>query len=161
TVLFELNADQFPGLVAEMLRLGNDRQGYRRLEAADSQTVLLRVVGPPYYSLLQALDFRAESAGAVRAYVERTPRVCFQRGSSHPLADHLQAPDGQIVLLRPPAEWVYLDEALFTDVYEAAEFRLPGGRTGWADAPPAGKLSVPLRLAAAARTDPAELWVLH
>src|SRR5262245_24900173 len=33
-VLFELHLDQLGGLVAEMLRLGNDRQGYRRLDIA-------------------------------------------------------------------------------------------------------------------------------
>jgi hypothetical protein len=160
-VLFELPPDQLGGLVAEMLRLGNDRQGYRWLETAGSPTLLLRVVGPPYYSLLRALDFRGEPAGGIRAYVARAPRVWVQLGYSHPLADLLQAPEGQLVVLRAPADWVYLDEAPFTDVYDVAEFRLPGGMTDWADAPPAGKLSVPLQLAAAATTDPAELWVLN
>jgi hypothetical protein len=160
-VLFELHPEQLAGLVAEMLRLGNDRQGYRWLRAAGSESILLRVVGPPYYSLLRALDFRGESPGAIRAYVERVPRVWVQLGFSHPLTDLLQAPDGQLVLLRPPADWVYIDEAPFTDVYEVAEFALPGNRTDWADAPPAGKLTVPLRLAASATTDAAELWVLR
>src|SRR5580704_5533504 len=59
-VLFELSdSDDLPTLVAEMLRLGNDRQSYRWLKApqeTESKSVLLRVIGPPFYTLLRALD---------------------------------------------------------------------------------------------------------
>src|SRR5579871_144045 len=56
-VIFDLPAvDQLPGLVAEMLRLGNDRQGFRWLKDGKRERVLLRVIGPPYYSLLRAFE---------------------------------------------------------------------------------------------------------
>src|SRR6516165_9459216 len=51
-VLFELpDPELLPELVAEMLRLGNDRQSFRFIKGTTSNRVLLRVVGPPYYSL--------------------------------------------------------------------------------------------------------------
>lgn len=56
-VLFELsNSEDLPIIVGEMLRLGNDRQSYRWLESTDNKQpprVLLRVIGPPYYTLLR------------------------------------------------------------------------------------------------------------
>ena len=56
-VLFDLPAEQLTDLVSEMLRLGNDRQSFRYLRDARQPSaagrVLLRVIGPPYYSLLR------------------------------------------------------------------------------------------------------------
>jgi hypothetical protein len=55
-VLFDIHCgEQLAEVVAEMLRLGNDRQSFRQLAGADSQRTLLRVLGPPYYTLLRAL----------------------------------------------------------------------------------------------------------
>src|SRR5262245_45438883 len=58
-VLFELSeTGQLPALVGEILRLGNDRQGFRWLQEPGAKGqdghALLRVIGPPYYSLLRA-----------------------------------------------------------------------------------------------------------
>jgi hypothetical protein len=180
-VLFELpDPAGLAALVGEMLRLGNDRQGFRVLERMSTgarareesdgpsrsrapalmhSATLLRVIGPPYYSLLRALDHLGPDAP--RAYLERAPRVWVEVGYTHPLVEQLRAPDGQSVLLRPPQEWVYLDDAPFRDVYEVLEFTLPVEPMAWADAPPTEKLVVPLRLAPGAGTDPAELWVLR
>src|SRR5262249_27386633 len=56
-VLFELpDAKALPELTAEILRLGNDRQSFRYLGDGEATSALLRVYGPPYYSLLQALE---------------------------------------------------------------------------------------------------------
>ena len=59
-ILFETTGqDELGRLVVEILRLGNDRQQFRWLESktdADDGRGLLRVVGPPYYSLLRAID---------------------------------------------------------------------------------------------------------
>src|SRR5262249_20808035 len=58
-VLFDLSGGaDLARLVIEILRLGNDRQTYRWLEESAGKgangpcRALLRVVGPPYYSLL-------------------------------------------------------------------------------------------------------------
>src|SRR5262249_14842352 len=120
-VLFDLPGGQVLARMAiEMLRLGNDRQSYRWLEepapgkkAEPDARALLRVVGPPYYSLLRAID--AQGPGAPRAFVERAPRVWVQLGYTHPLAEHIKAPPGQMLLLKPPRLWVYLPEAPFRD----------------------------------------------
>ena len=107
-VLFELaEGEQLSSLVIEMLRLGNDRQGFRWLEDPQGKSpgrALLRVVGPPYYSLLRAID-RDGQASAPIAYVEQAPRVWVELGYRHPLVDHLKPPEGKLLLLRPPRRW--------------------------------------------------------
>lgn len=167
-VLFELPSSRMlPGLVSEMLRLGNDRQGYRFLDQqADEAAVLLRVIGPPYYSLLQALD-RDGQISAPRAYLERAPRIWVEIGYTHPLVDLIKPPVGKLLFLRPPHDWWLLEESPFHDIYDILEFPLPHAPVKWHDwehhdrlAVPL-KLTVPLRLAASTSTEPPELWVLR
>lgn len=161
-VLFELDsASDLPSFVTEMLRLGNDRQGFRAFAGptpdADGR-VLLRVLGPPYYTLLRALD---PAAAGVRAYLERAPRVWVQAGHDHPLAAQVKVPDGQLALVRPPADWLFLDDAPFRDVYDVLRFELPAPPVRWAEAGPPDKLAVPLKLAAGNAADVPEFWVLR
>ena len=97
-VLFELSEpDDLPILATEMLRLGNDRQGFRWFAApgeTESRQVLLRVIGPPYYTLLRALDKSAAGTkGTVRAYLERAPRVWVEIGYQHPLSSQIRIAD--------------------------------------------------------------------
>src|SRR5438067_773584 len=95
------------------------------------------------------LDPAAACAGAAgrlgpdapRAYLERAPGVWVEAGATHPLLEQLRAPDGQVVLLRPPDEWVYLDDQPFRDVYEVLEFTVPGAPAEWTDTPPADKIT--------------------
>src|SRR5205823_492974 len=104
-VLFDLSGDELPGLVNEILRLGNDRQSFRWLSADDDKKgrALLRVFGPPYYSLLRALDRQGKKSAPV-AYVETVvgSRVWTEVGHVHPLAARIAAPEGKMLLLRPP-----------------------------------------------------------
>src|SRR5207302_259818 len=108
-VLFELaQGEPLSALVIEVLRLGNDRQHYRWLEDPRGKSpgrALLRVVGPPYYSLLRALD--RDGQASPTAYVEQAPRVWVQLGYRHPLGDHLKPPEGKLVFLKPPRQWAY------------------------------------------------------
>jgi hypothetical protein len=144
-------------LVGEMLRLGNDRQSFRLVSRPDS--ALLKVIGPPYYSLLRAID--RNGSDAPRAYMERAPRVWVEVGWTHPLMAQIQAPAGQVLLLRPPQEWVAVADAPFRDVYEVLDFQLSGKPVNYVDATPADKLNVPLRLAPGTAAEATELWVLH
>ncbi|WP_439625137.1 hypothetical protein [Gemmata sp.] len=165
-VLFELSdADDLPTLVTEMLRLGNDRQGFRWFAApgdAETKRVLLRVIGPPYYTLLRAMDTTAAGTkGTVRAYLERAPRVWVELGYAHPLATQIRAADRQLVLIRAPREWVYLDEAAFQDVYDILQFKLPASPVAWTEAKAPKKMAVPMRLTAGNAADVPELWVLR
>ena len=76
-ILFETaGQDDLGRLVVEILRLGNDRQRFRWLESktdADEGRGLLRVVGPPYYSLLRAIDRNGQDGP--RAYRKRAARL--------------------------------------------------------------------------------------
>ena len=165
-MLFDLpGGQQLARMAIEILRLGNDRQSFRWLdEPATKKTeghsrALLRVVGPPYYSLLRAID--AQGPDTPRAFVERAPRVWVELGYSHPLGEHLKAPPGQMLLLRPPRQWLYLPEAPFRDIYEVLEFALPGSAVGWKEGEVGQRLRVSLALARGGTTEAAELWVLR
>jgi hypothetical protein len=163
-VLFDLkNGEQLARLVTEILRLGNDRQSFRWLEPTDKKgdvRSLLRVIGPPYYSLLQALD-REEQADAPQAFTERAPGVWVQVGYGHPLAEQIKPPAGNVLLLRPPRQWVVLPDGHFRDVYEVIEFSLPKAPTDWHDQEWQERIRVVPRLTAGGPGDGAELWVLH
>jgi hypothetical protein len=161
-VLFELADPQaFSDLVGEILRLGNDRQGFRWIEGpADDprERVLLRVIGPPYYSMLRVLD--RDGRTEEHAYVERSPGIWVEVGYRHPLQEMLRPPEGRILLLRPPREWRAMDERPYQDIYEVLEFPAPDGRV-WHDSGRAEQLKVALRLTHSSSSEPAELWVLR
>jgi hypothetical protein len=163
-ILFELtDGEQLSALVGEVLRLGNDRQAYRWLDDTQGKSpgrALLRVVGPPYYSLLRAID-RDGHASAPIAYVEQAPRVWVQLGYEHSLGEQIKAPAGQVVLLRPPRRWTVIPDGPFHDIYEVLEFALPGQETRWKGADLGRRLTVPLRLTLGGADDTAELWVLR
>ncbi len=159
-VFFELAGAELPDLVGEVLRLGNDRQSFRWLDDGERARALLRVVGPPYYALLRALE-RGRDDSAPRAYVEKSPRVLVELGHTHPFLDRLQPPPGHLLLMRAPRGWTFLNEGTFRDIYEVLEFRLPAEPVRARDVEPPRRLSVPLRLARGSATDPAELWVIR
>jgi hypothetical protein len=159
-VLFDLPAAQFGAVATEILRLGNDRQRFRHLEGKDGARVLLRVVGPPYYTLLRALDREGADAAPV-AYVEWAPHVWVEVGHEHPFAKQLKPPAGKLLLLQPPREWTFLPDAPFRELYEVLEFVLPHGRSAWSEGTIDHKLKVPLRLAPGDPAEADELWVLR
>ncbi len=164
-VLFELSAASgLTALVTEILRLGNDRQGYRWLNdpsaTTDPSRALLRVVGPPYYSLLRALEPDANDTQPI-AYVEQMPRVWVQFGYKHPLGEHLKPAAGQLLFLRPPQRWLHLDDEPFRDIYEVLEFALPEQPTRWQDGTLPSRIVVPLRLTRGGTGEYAEMWVLR
>src|SRR5262249_34848619 len=111
-------------------------------------------------SLLRALD-RDGQETAPRAYLERSPRVWVEIGYTHPLAEQIQPPPGKLLLIQPPRQWTFLDEAKFRDIYEILEFALPDAPACWQSTDLARRLSVSLRLARGGSADPAELWVLR
>jgi cellulose synthase operon protein C len=165
-VLFELpSAEDLPAIVGEMIRLGNDRQGFRWLASADDpadKRVLLRVIGPPYYTLLRALDqLAAGKNGPIRAYTEQAPRVWVEVGHTHPFAAQIKLPDDAAVLIRGERHWTYLPEQPFQDVYEVLQFTLPHPPVEWTPAESTAKLSVPLKLVPGNAADAPELWVLR
>ena len=162
-ILFETASQEVLGrLIVEILRLGNDRQGFRWLESktdAAEDRGLLRVVGPPYYSLLRAID--RNGVDAPRAYRERAPRVWIEVGWTHPLADHLKPPAGKLLLASSQRPWSQIDEGPFRDVYEVMEFALPNAPVPWDEGELQAKVRAALKLTAGGSADGAELWVLR
>jgi cellulose synthase operon protein C len=160
-ILFEVPSEiQFTDLVSEVLRLGNDRQSYRWLANGKQNIALLRVVGPPYYSLLRAVD-QTQNSAAPKAYRELSPRVWVQLGFTHPLVNKLRPGPGKWLFLRPPRTWFMVDEAKFHDIYEVLDFQLPHVPSAWKEGSFEKKVQVPLRLTTSTSTEPAELWVLR
>ena len=163
-VLFDLvDGTELSRLVIEILRLGNDRQAYRWLEAVDSlpPRALLRVVGPPYYSLLRAID-RIGGERAPVAYVEKASRVWVELGYSHPLVEQLRVPAGRLLLLQPPRRWTLVEEAPFKDVYEITEFPLPQTPVSLKDSSQAlPRIQVTPTLRSGGTPEGAELWELR
>jgi hypothetical protein len=160
-VLFDLQAQLLGTVATEILRLGNDRQSFRVLTATeqDGERVLLRVVGPPYYTLLRAIENGATAQPT--AYVECAPRVWVQVGYRHPLGEHFKVSAGKLLLMQPPRRWTFLDEAPFHDIYEVLDFALPDVATEWREGELGERLRVPLRLAHSGGTEAAELWVVR
>ena len=160
-VLFDLPDDgTLSDVVNEMLRLGNDRQTYCSVTGNGESRVLLRVTGPPYYSLLRALEGDSTN-GSPRAFIERQSRVWVEIGNSHPLADRLTPPPGKLLFLRPPHDWTLVDEAPFRDIYEVLEFPLPDEPSSLSACDLGRRLQVPMRLERGGANDVAELWVLR
>jgi hypothetical protein len=161
-VLFELaDARAFTDLIGEILRLGNDRQSFRWIQGPADDTrdrALLRVIGPPYYSMLRVLD--RDSRRDEHAYVERAPGIWVEVGYRHPLHEMLLPPEGKFLLLRPPRDWQAVDDQHFQDIYEVLEFPAPDGRA-WHDSGRVEHLQVPLRLTRSGASEPAELWVVR
>lgn len=168
-VLFDIEAgDPLSEVVSEMLRLGNDRQAFRVLGEDEDARVLLRVIGPPYYSLLRALERglagthgHAESNGKpLAAFVEQAPRVWIELGATHPLIGQLKPPAGRLLLIRRQGPWQLIPEAPFQDIYDSLDFTLSDQPVELADSQLASKMQVPLRLVRGGSGDIAELWVL-
>ena len=53
------------------------------------------------------------------------PRVWVEVGHTHPLAQQIRVADKQMLLVRAPREWLFLDDAPFQDVYDIMQFKLP------------------------------------
>ncbi len=166
TVLFDVfGGEELARLALEMLRLGNDRQSYRWLEATGNTNdangrALLRAVGPPYYSLLRAIDGIGGNS-APHAFVERAPGVWVEAGYRHPLEAHIKPPKGKLLLLQTPRQWTTLPEEPFHDIYEMVEFQIPATPTIWNESPLPHRMTVAPRLRQAGPADGAELWVLR
>ena len=123
--------------------------------------MLLRVVGPPYYTLLRAIDHCVGTTTSdMIAYVERAPRVWVEVGYDHPFALQIRISEGQSILLRPPRSWVFLEDGPFEDVYRILDFQLPCAAVHYQERELKGKLNVPLRLIPGNAADIPEMWVL-
>ena len=155
-VLFWLSdGARLPGLVNELLRQANDRLSFRSL--SDS-SVLLRVIGPPYYSLLRASD---EGETRLSAFVEVAPRVWAPLGYEHPFAAQLEPSSGELLFLDvDPTRWVSISDEPFRDVHDLLSLSLPEQTTELSGSDLLPPLEVPLQLARGGEDSSPEIWVL-
>lgn len=155
--LFQLDEPAlWPALVGEIRRLGHGRDwGWRETEDG---RVLVRVVGPPYYSLLRALEPENPSA-KLQAFVEQAPRVWVEQRWRQPLAEQIRPPPGRMLLIRRPRHWSFLDDEPFQQ--EVRHFPLAHAPMAWLEGATDCRLKVPLRMAAVRTHEPASLWVLR
>lgn len=146
----------------EMLRLGNDRQSYCTVTCDNQNVNLLRVIGPPYYTMLRVHQSRSNTPSTLRAYIERAPRVWIEVGFQHPLAEQLQPPVGSWLFLRSERQWDILPEKPFHDLYQLFDLKLPATENRWHDiSDEVGRITIPLRLTYSSSSEAAELWVLR
>lgn len=155
-------ADALLPLAGEMLRLGCDRQEvcFAGNSKGDTRRALLRAVAPPYFTLTGAMDH----TGGLRAFVPAVPgqhSVWVELGHTHPLARTLQPTPGTLLLIPGDGRWLTAPDGPWTDLYQLTDLRLPEPAEEWEAQDAPGRLSVPLRLTRAARTEPASLWVLR
>ncbi|CAN5326912.1 hypothetical protein BH11PLA2_BH11PLA2_01230 [soil metagenome] len=155
-VLFHLRqASDLPVLTRELLRLGNDRQSYCTIDG----DAFLKVIGPPYYTLLRAID-PSSAEKPLTAYVETAPRVWVQAEHSHPFANRLSVPESQLLLLTPQQPWRWLKSLVFQDLYDILEFPIAAAESPATITGDTATITVPLRLAPGNAADVPELWVL-
>jgi len=120
--------------------------------------LLLKIVGPPYYSLLRALQPN-RATRTVGAYLEAAPRVWVEVGFTHPLAAQIEMPPGKHVLIRAPRDWSWHDDGPFQ--HEIDTFELPNVPRSEPELGVACRLPIFVRLTDGAANDPPELWVLR
>jgi hypothetical protein len=147
-------------LAGELLRLGCDRQELCLAESGSGHRALLRAAAPPYFTLTRAID----RLGGLRAFLPVTTgqhAVWMELGHTHPLASMLRAPEGTLLLLPGEGRWMTAPDGPWLDLYQLVDLQLPQPAEDWEPRPAPGRLTVPLRLAQAARVEPASLWVLR
>ncbi len=165
-ILFYLDAEDLSEFVREILRLGNDRQSYYFLSNTDKHgtKVLLKVISPPYYSLLRAIDqLPFPSGGTVTAFREQIPHLWVQWGYQYPYGESLEIAKNQMILLSAPSawypDWYPIDKPVFEDIYQILALHIAAQETPTHVQDPE-KIDVPLRLIAANANDQAQMWLI-
>ena len=153
-ILFVVPRGGLVDLAGELLRLGCDRLEWR----THGEGFLLRAGAPPYYSVLRAME-----GDGIRAYAP-TPRgqdrVWTELGTQHPLVRFLRPEEGHVLLLGT-AGFVTVADAPYEDLYTLVDLRVPGDAATLLPPQTAPRLAVTMRLARAAATEMASLWVLR
>lgn len=136
-------------LAGELLRLGCDQQDL--LLVPSRSVAVLRVAGPPYYTLLRARD-----GGDVRAFVP-AGGAWVQSGFAGPPATSLRTAPGQLLLLPAEGAWYTLPDGPWTPLGRQVDFQVTGPTPEPAVAP-TRRMTVPLRLGRAPSRPPG-LWI--
>ncbi len=153
TALFVVEGEeQALALAGEMVRLGCDRQEL----AVVGGLTLLKVSGPPYYSVLGAVPGAAGPAGRPRCFVP-CGRAWIELGASHPLLAQVRPASGQLLLAPCEGAWRLLPDGPWTALESRLDLVLGAPISEVATAPQ-GRVAVPLRLGRAPQRAPG-LWI--
>jgi hypothetical protein len=157
-ILFELrDVAALEATINELLRQGHDRSAVRQVNLNGTDRFFLRVVGPPYYTLVAALDGDSTYATAFR---EAAPRVWVQYGYRHPYAERIDVPQEFLLLMRAGRHWETLPEGPFCETTELIDVVRPSVANA-TDAAWPEPIIVPLTPSPSASTDFATLWVVR
>jgi hypothetical protein len=160
-VLFVSEADEgFLRLSGELIRLGcEDQRLAFFVDAEGRRRNLCRVVDPPYYAVLRALD----PDDPLRAF---TPtrlggRVLVELGFGHPIADRFTAEPGQLVLVPGNGgAWLRVPDGPWLDLHDVSSVALPQA-SDWTASKPERRLQIELKLVRAPSQRPPTLWVVR
>ena len=141
-------------LAGALLRLGHDR--WEVLWNAGAAYV--RTIGPPYYSLLAALERTDELAP--RAFREGAPRVWVEFGATHPFVDRIDASPGRLLLIHCDGTWADIPDGPFHDLTAVLRVRRPTRHIGCESAA-AEPWSIPVTLAAGVVEAVPTAWVVR
>ena len=166
-VLFVSEGDEgFLRLSGELIRLGcEDQRLAFFVDAAGQRRNLCRVIDPPYYAVLRALDVD----DPLRAFspTRLGGRVLVELGHRHLLADRFSAEPGQLVLVpgqadlrAEPEPWLRVPDGPWLDLHEVAQVALPEA-SAWTPSKPTRQLQIELQLVRAPSLRPPTLWVIR
>ncbi|MEZ6140646.1 MAG: hypothetical protein R3B84_08750 [Zavarzinella sp.] len=158
-IIFQLAPTESTAIVQELLRLGNDRISYWQTSVGENNYVYLRVIEPPYYTVLRAID--APPTQSVRAYLPQKTGIWVQYGYRHPFADQLVAPESEEILISSTGDWFRIFPQQFADIYQILDIRIANSSTTWTPQTWDEPIQVPLKLVAGNAADSSELHVIE
>jgi len=154
-VLFETErAADLIDVAAELVRLGCDRQ--ELLVAGDRG--VLRVVDPPTYTIVRALD-RDRGLRVYAPDPAKQDRVWTELGYHHPLAEHLRAEQGSLLLCAGDG-WRSVADHGWLGVDAALELAVPGRATPHVAGALPARRRIELHLSQGRRDVPS-MWVIR
>ena len=154
-VLFETErAADLIDVAAELVRLGCDRQ--ELLVTGDRGVI--RVVDPPTYTIVRALD-RDRGLRVYAPDPAKQDRVWTELGFHHPLAEHLRAEPGSLLLCAGDG-WRSVADQGWLGVDAALELAVPGRATPHVAGALPARRRIELHLSQGRRDVPS-MWVIR
>jgi hypothetical protein len=152
--LLVMKTNKVIDVAAELLRLGCDRQEYM----INGDLGLIRVVDPPTYTIVRAIDHEDGIVAYVPSPTGQESRW-VEIGYRHPLEDRIEVEKGNLLLLNN-SKWNYLPENKWLPLDAALSLVITGGNQVVKPGKMPARRQVNLRLATGRRESPS-LWVIR
>lgn len=162
-VIFRFNdSNLMLAFVHELLRLGCDRLEFLQYQLSEQVKInLIKVVSPPYYSLLKGLDQVSGITVYAPVKYHRQELVWLQCGYSHALISHCKLNCQQLILIDSCGRWNYFNKQQWQSLYQLSEVKLSNCEAQVFNAKPAEKIPIQLRLWHQARQKQTTLWLIN